>query len=507
MTHVEMESPRPQQPGALSRAQTSGERAPRPRSRVRELAPLVLTYGLFGVLVWAMFSGYFTSEGIGIMALVLMLGLVMAGVQVAAAMILSSFLGMWAAQGWFAASNLVHDLPFDAVAQWSLTVLPMFIFLGLLLWQSGVTTKLYEAGRDWLRWLPGGLAVGTNAAGAGMAAVSGSTIGSTYALARIGMPEMLRAGYDRRLVVAAIMSAGLPGQLIPPSIMMVLYAGIAQVAVGPQLLAGVVPGLIVFGLYSAAIVAFALLRPAGVGRDKSLPMPPAATWGTRFRSLGAVWLVPVIVLIVVGGTFSGVFTATESAAVGALVALVATLWYRRRTGPVAAVRTSVVGSLEGVGAVFLVIIGSYATSDMLAVTGLGNAFTDWVSGLGLSRVAFLLVLFVGYLILGTFIEPLPMMLMTVPLLLPALQEAEISLMWFGVFVVFMGELAILTPPVGILLYVIANLTKEPEVNAGVSISMRDLFVAQLVLLPVALVVVLVLIFFPEAVTALPNLSE
>jgi C4-dicarboxylate transporter DctM subunit len=479
----------------------------RDRGWLREIAPVVVTYAIAVGLVLAMFSGYLTDEAIGVASLVLMLLLVLMQVPVAAAMVLSAFLGMWSAQGSYAAVNLLTDLPFDAVAQWGLTVLPLFIFLGLLLWQSGVTNRLYRAGREWLQWLPGGLAIGTNAAGAGMASISGSTIGSSYALARIGMPEMLKAGYDRRLVVASVMSAGLPGQLIPPSIMMVVYAGIAEVPIGPQLMAGIGPGVLVLVLYCLGILLLGIVRPDTVGRHREAEVLESSNWRTRFASLRDIWLVPAIMAVVVGGIFTGVFTANESAAVGAAIALIAALVYRRKDRPMAAVKTAVTGTVEGVGAVFLVIVGAYAISDMLAVTGLGSAFTEWVTGLGLGTVSFLLVLFVGYLVLGTFIEPLPMMLMTVPLLMPALAEMGVSLLWFGVFVVLMGELAILSPPVGILLYVIANLTKEPEVNAGVPISMRDCLVAQLWLLPVAFFVVLVLILVPEVATAIPTWTD
>lgn len=492
---------------ALAPAREAAEReaTPDPGRRGQGVVTVLVTYAVAAVTVWAMFSGYFIDEAVGVMALALMLLLVLMQVHVGLAMVLCACLGMWATQGDRAAVNLIRDLPYDAVANWSLTVLPLFIFLGLLLWQSGLTTKLYAAGREWLRWLPGGLAIGTNVAGAGMAAISGSTIGSSYALGRIGIPEMLKSGYDKRLVVFSVMSAGLPGQLIPPSIMMVIFAGIAEVPIGPQLMAGVGPGLLVLVMYSAGILVLGLVRPALVGGDHEQVLP-AGTWRTKFASLGAIWLVPVIMLVVVGGIFTGFLTASEAAAAGAGIALVACLAYRWRDKPLGAVKRAVLDTVEGAGSVFLVVIGAFAVADMLAVTGLGGAFTEWVTGLGLSSVSFLLVLFVGYLVLGTFIEPLPMMLMTVPLLMPVLEEMQISLQWFGVFVVFMGELAILTPPVGILLYVLANMVKEKEVNVGVDISLKDCTVAQLWVLPLAFLVVLVLILFPGIATTIPDLA-
>src|SRR5699024_4583500 len=149
-----------------------------------------------------------------------------------------AFMGMISMRGWRLVESMMTTLPYDEVASWSLSVVPMFIVMGLLLWRAGLTESVYRAMSQLIGWLPGGLAIGTNWAGAGLAAVSGSTVGTTYALTRIGVPEMLKAGYDKRLALGAVIVAGLPGQLIPPSIMLVIYAGIAEVPVGPQLLAG-----------------------------------------------------------------------------------------------------------------------------------------------------------------------------------------------------------------------------------------------------------------------------
>lgn len=459
-------------------------------------------YGLLAGCLYLMFSGRLISEGIGTAAIVMMLVLLFLKIPVAIALILPGVLGLWAVQGWPAAEGVMTDLPFESVAQWSLSVLPMFILMGLLLGQSGLTSGLYLAGRQWLNWLPGGLAIGTNVAGTGMAAVSGSTMGTTYALGRIGIPEMLNAGYDRRLAVATVLTAGLPGQLIPPSVMLVVFAGIAQAPVGPLLLAGVGPGALVAVMCSLMILMISAARPTVAGRGGRTR--ERVRWSTKVGSLRSLWPLPLLVAVVIGGMISGFFTPTEAGAAGAAGALLATLWSRRSSRPFSAIGEALTATVQSAGAIFILILGSYVLADLLAVTGIGDAFTDWVAGTGLSRIEFLLVILVSYLVLGMFMDPLSMMLLTVPLLIPTLNALDISLLWFGVFAVFMGELAIITPPVGVLIYIVHAMTKEPSVNVGHSISLKDCFVALGWFMPVCIAIAVILIFVPSLATFLPQ---
>ncbi len=230
---------------------------------------------LFGVLMalllWSTAAIFMplTPVAIGCASLVMMITLLCLRVPVALTMIVPSFAGLYAMRGERTVTSALTSLPYDEVASWTLSVVPMFVLMGLLLWRSGMTDSLYTAARQWLGWLPGGLAVGTNIAGSGLAAVSGSTTGTTYALGRIGIPEMLKAGYDRRLAVGAVLVAGLPGQLIPPSILLVLYAGIAEVPVGKALLAGIGPGILVSIMFTTAIILIAVFAKDVAGTKES----------------------------------------------------------------------------------------------------------------------------------------------------------------------------------------------------------------------------------------------
>jgi tripartite ATP-independent transporter DctM subunit len=449
-----------------------------------------------------------TPIAIGCAALVMMIALLCLRVPVALTMIIPSLAGLYAIRGVRTVESVFTSLPYDQVASWTLSVVPMFVLMGLLLWRSGLTDTLYTAARQWLGWMPGGLAVGTNIAGSGLAAVSGSTTGTAYALGRIGIPEMLKAGYDRRLAVGAVIVAGLPGQLIPPSILLVLYAGIAEVPVGKALLAGIGPGILVSIMFTIAIILFAVFGKNLAGTKETRLADSKVPWGTRFKSLAAAWPVPVLIVVIIGGMFSGIFTATEAGAVAALCSVaIVFLWKRKTGGAWRALLDGSIGTVSTVGAVFLLLVGVEALSRMMTLTGISNSFADLMTSMNLGRVEFLLLMMVVYLLLGAFMEPLPMMVLTVPILIPTLEALDISMLWFGAFVVFLGELAILSPPIGILAMVIHSICKDPEVNMGKNIPLKDVFVASLWFLPMALVVVLILIFFPEISTFLPDMSS
>lgn len=440
-------------------------------------------------------------EAIGLLACVQMLVLIFVRMPVGLAMIVPSFLGMYALRGERLIESQFASLPYLGVASWTLSVIPMFILMGLLLWKAGLTESLYVAGRRWLGWLPGGLAVGTNVAGSGLAAVSGSTVATTYALARIGIPEMLKAGYDKRLAIGSVIVAGLPGQLIPPSIMLVIYAGIAEVPIGPQLIAGVGPGVLVAILFTIMLVIFA--QRWAPSRSAMAQENASVTWAERWGSLVRIWPLPVLVAVIVLGMLSGTFTATEAGAVAALVSIVVTVIWRR-SGAWAAVSQAAMATVSSVGAIFFMLVGVEALSRMFTLTNISTGFADMVESMNLGRIEFLLMMTLVYIILGMFMEPLPMMVLTIPILMPTLAALDISLLWYGVFAVFMGELAVITPPVGILAFVIHSITKEPEVNQGQKITIGDVFGAVWWYMPMAFVVILLLIFFPEIATYLPR---
>lgn len=438
----------------------------------------------------------------------LMLTLMFLAVPVAIALAVPSLVGVYAITGGSAASNIFATAPYNGVSSWSMSVLPMFIFMGMLLSQSGLAKKIYKSADHWFSWLPGGIGIGTTAAGAGLASVSGSTIGMTFALGRAGIPEMLRAGYDKRVAVGTVIVAGLPGGLIPPSILLIIYAGIASVPVGPQLLAGAIPGILLAVTFGLTLLALGLLAPKLVGRGSDSPHAPGAvSWRDRFASLLQIWGLPVIMVVLFGGLISGVFTPTEAGAAAALVALLLTLLHTRKDQPLSNVAQAAFSAVSSTATIFFLLIGAEMLTSLLAITNLAQMASDAIISLGLSRIGFLFVLVVFYLIMGLFFETISMMLLTIPVLIPTLHLMEIDLIWFGVFVVLLGELAMITPPVGILTYIVHNITQSPEVNLGNNITLKDVFSAVAMFAPVILVFLAVLIFFPQMTEWLPRLMR
>jgi C4-dicarboxylate transporter DctM subunit len=490
------------------------ENAPMPSilpSARRGGKPSFITVAVCFVLLAVTLVGFFTSSSgptAGLWCVGMMLVLLFMGVPAAISLAVPSLIGVYGLAGIPATVNILSTAPFNSVSKWSYSVLPMFIFMGMLLAQSGMATRIYRATDRWFSWLPGGIGIGTTAAGAGLASVSGSTIGMTYTLGRTGIPEMMRAGYDKRVAVGTVIVSGLPGNLIPPSILLVVYAGIASVPVGPQLMAGAVPGILVAATFGLFIFCIGVFAPKLVGRGKDgVGEKEKITWKMRFESLREIWGFPVIMIVLFGGMFSGAFTPTEAGAAAALTALLLTLIHTRRDKPLSKVSHAAMSTVSATAAIFFIMIGAEMLTRLMAITGLAPMVTDFIVGMGLNRLGFLLILVVLYVVMGMFFDTLSMMLLTIPILLPTLTAMDVSPLWFGVFVVLLCELGMITPPVGLLPFIVHNIAKNPEVNLGHDISLKDVFVSLVWFLPIVILFLVLMIAFPQMTEWLPDLLE
>lgn len=473
---------------------------------------LTIGFGLVAVCLVGLFTSPSAAIG-GAWCIVMMLVLLFLSVPVAIALSVPSVIGVYAISGIPATMNILSTAPFSAVSDWTMSVLPMFIFMGMLLTQSGLSGKIYRVADHWFSWLPGGIGIGTTFAGAGLSAVTGSTIGMTYALGRAGIPEMLKAGYDRRMTVGTVMVAGMTGNLIPPSILMVIYAGIASVPVGPALMAGALPGILLAVCFAAFIFALGVFAPRLVGRARpagnaaTAPTRPRTTWRDRFTSLAGVWGFAIILFVLFGGMFSGIFTPTEAGAAAALCSLLLCLWEKRHDTPWRKVAESAMDTVAATSAIFFIMIGATMLTSLLSITGLAPILTGFITSLGLSTLGFLLVLIVLYIVMGMFFDTLSMMLLTIPILLPTLETMGVSPLWFGVFVVLLGEFAMVTPPVGIIPYIVHSIVKNPDVNLGHTVTLRDIFISLLWFLPVVVIFLVLMVTVPGMTEWLPDLIE
>lgn len=473
----------------------------RPRRGSRRLAsifvltsPLVMAYCVF-----VLFSGA-TPMNIAGAAMILLLWLMFLRVAVGIALAAVGLLGLWAMTGETAgAINSLHDVAWSSTSSWTLSVIPMFVLMGILLEKSGIGADIFTAVRAIVGRAPAGLAISTNFAGAAMGAASGSTTGIVYSLGRTGIPEMVKAGYDRRFAAGAVLMAGTGGQLIPPSILLVVYAGMAEVPVGQQLMAGMLPGVLLHVAYAIMMVALVLMVPRLAPRADGDRLPI----GQRARAAAGLWPVVVLVGVVLGGLYMGVFTPTEAGAVGAAAAAIMVVFVKgpatlvSSIGP--ALRTTVIAS----GSIFLIIIGGNIFARFMAVSGVPSAFTDFLEGADTGPVGFMLMVLVIYLLLGTFMDPVPMMLVTVPVLLPIGISLGVDPIVFGVFAVLMGELAVLTPPVGILMYIVHRIARD----AGVKMTLGEVIQGISWFYPITIAFALTLVFFPDYVLWLPGLMK
>lgn len=475
--------------------------ADRPISLFRKLLLPVLGIILIGS-IWLTLSPEASRPMKGLGGVLTMLSAMGLGVPVAIAMALGGVFGIYALVGMRAVTSALESMPFNAAANWSYSVLPMFVVMGVILWRSGVTERIFAAARAWLNWLPGGLAVATNFAGAGLAAASGSTMAISFALGRIAVPEMLKAGYDRGMAAGVVIMAGTLGQLIPPSILLVIYAGVAQVAVGPLLLAAIVPGLMTAAAYGFMIAARATINPKLAPRSNIyVPMRE------RINLLKGVWPLPFLVFIIIGGLFSGVFTATEAGAYAALASMLIAFWYSRAKA-FPQIGGALMDTVSAMGSILILIVGVHLLNRFLALSGLPTLMADWVDGFGLGRVEFLIAVMIFYMILGMFMDPLAIMLLTIPVFQPTLAALDISLIWYGIFAVAMGELAIVSPPVGVLTFLVHKLLNTKEVIGDQKpIGIGEIFLGLGWFVATQLLVLLILIFYPGIVDWLPNLSS
>ncbi|MCW5747832.1 MAG: TRAP transporter large permease subunit [Alphaproteobacteria bacterium] len=431
-----------------------------------------------------------SNLAVAIGAIVVLLVLIGLRVPIGLALGAVSLIGLMMVRSTEAALGIFADLPFEFGANWSLSAVPMFLLMGSIAYHTGLTGSLFKAARLWLSGLPGGLAVATNFASAGFAAASGSSLATAAAMGRLAIPEMLRMRYDPALATGVVAAAGTLGSLIPPSILFVLYGWFTETSIGALLIAGIFPGLLTAAIYSAMIIGRCLANPA-----LAPPVREAVTWRERFQVLGEIWPIPLLVLGVIGGIYSGLATATEAAAVGALVAMLIALGRGRLTFRI--FRDCVVEALESTASIFFVAIGALLLTRLLALAGLPTVMAQSVTAIGLDPLHLIIGVSIVYLILGCFLDPLGLMLLTLPVFLPMFEAAHLDLIWAGVIVVKYIEIGLLTPPVGLNAYVVKGVV-------GDAVPLTTIFRGLGWFLAAEAVIMVLLIAFPEISTYLPS---
>lgn len=386
-------------------------------------------------------------------------------------------------------TNLISTVMWSSTTTWTLTALPLFIWMGEILFRSNISKKLFEGLSPWLHRIPGQL-LHTNVVGCTIfAAMAGSSAATCATVGRITIPELKARKYPERMIIGTLAGAGTLGLLIPPSIMMIVYGVAANVSIGQLFLAGILPGLVLAALFSGYIMLWSLFNA-----DSLPPRDPPMPFMRRVRATLGILPACILILMVLGSIYSGVVTPTESAAlgvVGALVISAAEGTLTRRTfidGVIGATRLSAMIGLILLGAAFLTLAMAY--------TGIPREMAHFVDGLGLSRPMLLIALGLIYIVLGCFLDGVSLVLLTISVVIPTLETAGIDLLWFGIFVIILVEMAQITPPVGFNLFVLQAVTGKDLAHVARYAAPQF---AILVLLTVIVSV------FPQIVTAIPDM--
>ena len=416
-----------------------------------------------------------------------MLGMMLVGLPIAVSMAVVGILGGIAAYG-LPFMNSIAPVVWGVHNDNLLTSIPLFVLMGELLLRSGIADRMFGALSAWLGRLPGGLLHTNIGCSALFAATSGSSVATAATVGTVALPSLHRRGYSMSMSLGSIAAGGTLGILIPPSVNMIVYGSLTDTSIGQLFIAGLIPGLLLTGIFMLLIAAYALLS-GNAQREEKVPLRE------RVKLLKDLVAPGVVFLVVMGSLYTGVATTTESAALG----LMSALFFTWRSGKLSwsLLENCFVQTARTSGMILLVMTAAFILNLAIGLTGVAEAMTQWVTSFGLSATAMLLILVVFYLILGMFMDVMSMMVATIPITFPIVQALGVDPVWFGIFIVLMCELGLITPPVGMNLFVVHGIRPDRG-------SIRDAIVGALPFVVILLGFTLMLIAVPEVVTWLPE---
>ena len=430
-----------------------------------------------------------SPELVGIVGIVVLLILFALRVQIGLSMLIVGFTGFAYLANTSAGLTLLGMVPYATAGTYSLSVIPLFILMGMFLSYGGLGRDIFKAVDAWTRHLRGGMAMATIGACAAFAAVSGSATATAASIGAVALPEMRRYGYNNALSTACVAAGGTLGILIPPSSILILYGILVEQSIGKLLVAGILPGILQAALFMIATYVLVKRNP------KLAPVQPEVAFREKLSSLRTVGPVLAIFVLVMGGIYLGVFTPTEAAASGAFVALVISILSKRFSW--GAMQNSLDQAARTTAVLFLILIGAIVFSRFLAVTRIPFELSDFIAGLGVSRYVVMGFILVLMTILGCFIEGISLMVLTIPILYPLVINLGFDGIWFGVLMVVMLNIGMITPPVGINVYVTAGVAKD--------VPLMTIFRGVVPYWIAMIACAIILIIFPEIATFLPSL--
>ncbi len=422
-----------------------------------------------------------------IQAIVFLMALVILSVPIAAVL---GWLGLFMSNfhSFMPLHLAIGDIFWQNSIEFLLVAIPMFVLMGEILLRSGITERMYEGMVQWLGWLPGGLMHSNIGACALFAATSGSSVATAATIGTVALPEVEKRNYNERLFLGTIAAGGTLGILIPPSINLIIYGLLTDTSVPELYLAGFIPGIMLAGLFMLTVAVACLIRPKWDGD------PEVQDWSAKFRSLSGLLPPLLIFLVVVGSIYAGIATPTEGASLGVIASL--GLAAVNKTLNIEMLKRAIEGTMRTTAMIMLIILAAIFLNFILGAVGLTQALADFITGLGLSPMQTMFMIVVFYIILGCFMETLSMLLTTAPLIAPVVIQLGFDPVWFGVLLMVLLEAALITPPIGINLYVVQGIRKTGGLN--------DVMIGTLPFVLAMFAMVGLLLAFPQIALWLPQ---
>ena len=432
-----------------------------------------------------------TPSMLGLIGFAALIILMFLHVPVGFVMALVGYLGFGYIVSWSAASNLLIRDFYSTFSAYNLTVIPLFVLMGQVAFHSGISRRLFNAAHKFFGHLPGGLAIATIGACAGFSAVCGSTSATAATMASVALPEMKKYKYDPALATGVVTAGGSLGILIPPSTIFIIYGIMTEQSIGELFMAGVIPGILLSCFFVLSILIWTFFRPE-IG-----PRGPKSTWSEKIKSLSGLIETLLLFILVMGGLFAGFFTPTEAAGVGAFGTIIIALAGRNLTwkGFVNALYDTTRISCM----IFVVVAGATVFGHFLAVTRIPAEIGTFVSGMQLHPMIIMGFIILIYLCLGCLMDSLAMIMLTIPIIYPVILSMNFDPIWFGVIIVIVAEMGVITPPIGINAYVVAGVARD--------VPLHVVFKGSLHMLYAMIALAVLLLIFPNIVTFLPQMLK
>ncbi len=428
------------------------------------------------------------KEILSIVIFVALFGLLALGMPIGFALGLTATIGTLILIDTHATLALLGSTVFDTAIDYNLSVVPMFVLMGYIASNAGLSESLYKACNKWLGHRRGGLALATIGGCGAFAAICGSSLATAATMSQVAMPEMRRYKYDDRLATGAVAAGGTIGILIPPSVLMVLYGILTETSIAGLFLAGIIPGILMVLFFMAAISIMTRINPKLGPRGERAPM------SEKLAAIKDVWGVVLLFVFVIGGIYTGVFSPTEAAGVGACGAAI--LSVVNRTFSMSMISDSLLNTAKTTAMIFTILIGAIMFNNFLVLASVPQVISGWIEGLALGRLAVLVVILLIYLALGCVMDSLAMVLLTIPIFFPIIESLGYDPIWFGIVVVMVVELGLITPPIGINVFVIKGMMPD--------VALETIFRGVLPFVVALILLIALIVAVPDIALWLPN---